>query len=96
MGIRRVKRLLLLPLLLLLAACKPAEPEPPKATPKEAAEVLGKQIGELQAELTKMVEQARDWEDLCTNIDTVTAGMEMLAPKYRALAVLYEASGQLK
>ena len=89
------KLLFLLPLLL-LASCKPAEPEPPKATPKEAAEVLEKQISELQAELTKMVEEARDWEDLCTNIDTVTAWMDMLAPKYRATALLYEASGQLK
>ena len=49
-----MKHLLLLLPLLLLAACKPAEP--PKPTPKQVSDVLPRQIGEIQDDLNRMTD----------------------------------------
>ena len=89
-----IKRLLLLLPLLLLAACKPAEP--PKPTPKQVSDVLLRQIFEIQDELDRLLAEAKAAGDYCLNRDTIPAGMEMMAPKYRALGVVLEAQGEFK
>ena len=89
-----MRRLLLLPLLLLLAACKPAEP--PEPTPGQIAEVLLRQATEIQDELKVMVKEAKASGDWCAEADTISAGMEMLAAKWGAIAVTMEAAGDMK
>ncbi len=89
-----MKRVLLLLPLLLLAACKPAEP--PKPTPKQVSDVLLRQIFEIQDELDRLLAEAKASGDRCANVDAMTAGMEMISPKYRALGVVLEAQGEFK
>ena len=89
-----MKRLLLLLPLMLLAACEPAEP--PEPTPDQIAEVLVRQTAELQDEVTNMVNEALASSDHCAEADTIAAGMEMLAGKYGALAVVWERTGDIK
>ena len=89
-----MKRLLLLLPLLLLAACKPAEP--PKPTPEQIAEVLLRQATEIQDELTALLEKEKASGDRCAEADTVSAGLEMLSAKWGAIAVTMEASGDMK
>ena len=88
-----MKRLLLLLPLLLLAACEPAEP-----TASQVAEKLQAQINELLEEVDKSLEKVADLdlEGLCANSGRITAGMDLLVPRYRAFAVLMEEQGDMQ
>ena len=88
-----MKRLLLLLPLLLLAACEPAEP--PAA---QVAERLQAQINELLEEVDKSLEKVADLDldGLCANSGRITAGMDLLVPRYRAFAVLMEELGDMQ
>ena len=86
--------LLLLPLLLLLlAACEPAEP-----TASQVAEKLQAQVNELLEEVDKSLEKVADLDldGLCANSGRITAGMDLLVPRYRAFAVLMEELGDMQ
>ena len=85
-----MKRLLLLPLLLLLAACKPAEP-----TPQQLAKVLGQQAMELVDEAKTLLINAAASGDVCAKAETINAGLEMAAAKYEAIALLQEENGEV-
>ena len=78
------KLLLLLPLLL-LAACEPAEP-----TAANVAARLQAQITELLEEVDESLNEVADLDldDLCAKSGRITAGMDLLVPRYRAFAVL--------
>ena len=91
--IRGMKRLLLLLPLLLLAACEPAEP-----TAAQVAEKLQSQINELLEEVDKSLEKVADLDidGLCANSGRITAGMDLLVPRYRAFAVLMEELGDMQ
>ena len=88
-----MKRLLLLLPLLLLAACEPAEP-----TAAHVAEKLQVQINELLEEVDESLEEVADLEldELCANSGRITAGMDLLVPRYRAFAVLMEELGDMQ
>ena len=88
-----MKRLLLLLTLLLLAACEQAEP-----TASQAAEKLQVQINELLEEVDKSLEKVADLDldGLCANSGRITAGMDLLVPRYRAFAVLMEELGDMQ
>ena len=88
-----MKRLLLLLPLLLLAACEPAEP-----TASQVAEKLQAQINELLEEVDKSLEKVADLDldGLCANSGRITAGMDLLVPRYRAFAVLMEELGDMQ
>ena len=88
-----MNRLLLLLPLLLLAACEPAEP-----TAAQVAEKLQVQISELLEELDMSLEKVADLDldGLCANSGRITAGMDLLVPRYRAFAVLMEELGDMK
>ena len=88
-----MKRLLLLLPLLLLAACEPAEP-----TAAQVAEKLQVQINELLEEVDKSLEKVADLDldGLCANSGRITAGMDLLVPRYRAFAVLMEELGDMQ
>ena len=91
--IRGMKRLLLLLPMLLLAACEPAEP-----TAAQVAEKLQMQINELLEEVDKSLEEVADLDldGLCANSGRITAGMDLLVPRYRAFAVLMEELGDMQ
>ena len=76
-----MKKLLLLLPLLLLAACEPAEP-----TAAQVADKLQAQINELLEELDQSLEKVADLDldGLCANSGRITAGMDILVPRYRA------------
>ena len=88
-----MNRLLLLLPLLLLAACEPTEP-----TAAQVAEKLQVQINELLEEVDKSLEKVADLDldGLCANSGRITAGMDLLVPRYRAFAVLMEELGDMK
>jgi len=88
-----MKRLLLLLPLLLLAACKPAEP-----TAAQVAEKLQAQINELLEEVDERLEEVADLDLVgrCANSGRITAGMDLLVPRYRAFAVLMEELGDMQ
>ena len=88
-----MKQLLLLLSLLLLAACEPAEP-----TAAQVAEKLQAQINELLEEVDKSLEEVADLDldGLCANSGRITAGMDLLVPRYRAFAVLMEEMGDVQ
>ena len=88
-----MKKLLLLLPLLLLAACEPAEP-----TASQVAEKLQAQINELLEEVDKSLEKVADLDldGLCANSGKITAGMDLLVPRYRAFAVLMEELGDMQ
>ncbi len=88
-----MKRLLLILPLLLLAACEPAEP-----TVAQVAEKLQVQINELLEEMDESLEEVADLEldELCANSGRITAGMDLLVPRYRAFAVLMEELGDMQ
>ena len=88
-----MKRLLLLLSLLLLAACESAEP-----TAAQVAEKLQVQINELLEEVDKSLEKVAelDLDGLCANSGRITAGMDLLVPRYRAFAVLMEELGDMQ
>ena len=88
-----MKRLLLLLPMLLLVACEPAEP-----TAAEVAEKLQVQINELLEEVDKSLEKVADLDldGLCANSGRITAGMDLLVPRYRAFAVLMEELGDMQ
>ena len=88
-----MKRLLLLLPVLLLAACKPAEP-----TAAQVAEKLQSQINELLEEVDESLEKVADLDldGLCANSGRITAGMDLLVPRYRAFAVLMEELGDMQ
>ena len=88
-----MKRLLLLLPLLLLAACEPAEP-----TAAQVSEKLQVQINELLEEVDKSLEKVADLDldGLCANSSRITAGMDLLVPRYRAFAVLMEELGDMQ
>ena len=73
--------------MLLLAACEPAEP-----TAAEVAEKLQMQINELLEEVDESLEEVADLDldGLCANSGRITAGMDLLVPRYRAFAALME------
>ena len=77
-----MKQVLLLLSLLLLAACKPAEP-----TAAQAAEKLQAQITELLEEVDKSLEKVSDLDldDLCAKSGMITAGMDLLVPRCEPL-----------
>ena len=79
--------------MLLLAACEPAEP-----TADQVAEKLQAQINELLEEVDKSLEEVGDLDlaDLCANSGKITAGMDLLVPRYRAFAVLMEEPGDMQ
>ena len=84
--------LLLLPLLF-LTACKPAEP-----TAAQVAEKLQLQINELLEDVDESLEEVGDLDldELCANSGRITAGMDLLVPRYRAFAVLMEELGDMQ
>ena len=86
------KLLLLLPLLL-LAACEPDEP-----TATQVANRLQAQITELLEEVDKSLNEVADLDldDLCAKSGRITAGMDLLVPRYRAFAVLMEELGDMQ
>ena len=86
------RHLLLLPLLL-LAACKPAEP-----TAAQVAEKLQAQINELLEEVDERLEEVADLDldGRCANSGRITAGMDLLVPRYRAFAVLMDELGDME
>ena len=88
-----MKRILLLLPLLLLAACEPSEP-----TASQIAEKLQAQINELLEEVNKSLEKVADLDldELCANSGKITAGMDLLVPRYRAFAVLMEELGDMQ
>ena len=88
-----MKRILLLLPLLLLASCEPAEP-----TASQVAEKLQAQINELLEEVDKNLEKVADLDldGLCANSGRITAGMDLLVPRYRAFAVLMEELGDMQ
>ena len=88
-----MKRLLLLLPLLLLAACKPAEP-----TASQVAEKLQAQINELLEEVDERLEEVADLDLVgrCANSGRITAGMDLLVPRYRAFAVLMDELGDME
>ena len=88
-----MKRLLLLLPLLLLAACKPAEP-----TAAQVAEKLQAQINELLEEVDASLKEVADLDldGLCANSGRITAGMDLLVPRYRAFAVLMDELGDME
>ena len=88
-----MKRLLLLLPLLLLAACEPTEP-----TAAQVAEKLQAQINELLEEVDESLEEVADLDldGLCANSGRITAGMDLLVPRYRAFAVLMEELGDMQ
>ena len=88
-----MKRLLLLLPLLLLAACKPAEP-----TAAQVAEKLQAQINELLEEVDERLEEVADLDldGRCANSGRITAGMDLLVPRYRAFAVLMDELGDMQ
>ena len=88
-----MKRLLLLLPLLLLAACEPTEP-----TAARVAEKLQAQINELLEEVDESLEEVADLDldGLCANSGRITAGMDLLVPRYRAFAVLMEELGDMQ
>ena len=79
--------------MLLLAACEPAEP-----TAAQVAEKLQAQINELLEEVDKSLEEVGDLDlaGLCANSGKITAGMDLLVPRYRAFAVLMEELGDMQ
>ena len=79
--------------MLLLAACEPAEP-----TADQVAEKLQAQINELLEEVDKSLEEVGDLDlaGLCANSGKITAGMDLLVPRYRAFAVLMEELGDMQ
>ena len=85
-----MKRLRLLPLLLLLAACKPAEP-----TPQQVGEMLAQQALELVDEAKALLIDAAASGDVCAKAETINAGLEMAAAKYDAIAALQEENGEV-
>ena len=88
-----MNRLLLLLPLLLLVACGPTEP-----TAAQVAEKLQVQINELLEEVDKSLEKVADLDldGLCANSGRITAGMDLLVPRYRAFAVLMEELGDMQ
>ncbi|WP_137024447.1 hypothetical protein [Synechococcus sp. N19] len=88
-----MKRLPLLLPLLLLAACKPAEP-----TAAQVAEKLQAQINELLEEVDERLEEVADLDldGRCANSGRITAGMDLLVPRYRAFAVLMDELGDME
>ena len=84
--------LLLLPVLF-LTACKPAEP-----TAAQLAEKLQAQINELLEDVDESLEEVGDLDldELCANSGRITAGMDLLVPRYRAFAVLMEELGDMQ
>ena len=88
-----MKRLLLLLPLLLLAACKPAEP--PEPTPEQVVQELAQQALELVNEAKALLIEAAASGDVCAKAETINAGLEMAAAKYDAIAVLGEENGEV-
>ena len=88
-----MKRVLLLLPMLLLVACEPAEP-----TAAEVAEKLQSQINELLEEVDESLKKVADLDldGLCANSGRITAGMDLLVPRYRAFAVLMEELGDMQ
>ena len=88
-----MKKLLLLLPLLLLAACEPAEP-----TAAQVAEKLQAQINELLEEVDASLKEVADLDldGLCANSGRITAGMDLLVPRYRAFAVLMDELGDME
>ena len=88
-----MKKLLLLLSLLLLAACEPAEP-----TAAQVAEKLQAQINELLEEVDASLKEVADLDldGLCAKSGRITAGMDLLVPRYRAFAVLMEELGDMQ
>ena len=88
-----MKKLLLLLPLLLLTACEPAEP-----TAAQVAEKLQAQINELLEEVDERLEEVADLDLVgrCANSGRITAGMDLLVPRYRAFAVLMEELGDMQ
>ena len=88
-----MKKLLLLLPLLLLAACEPAEP-----TAAQVAEKLQAQINELLEEVDASLKEVADLDldGLCAKSGRITAGMDLLVPRYRAFAVLMEELGDMQ
>ena len=88
-----MKKVVLLLPLLLLGACEPAEP-----TASQVAEKLQAQINELLEEVDKNLEKVADLDldGLCANSGRITAGMDLLVPRYRAFAVLMEELGDMQ
>ena len=88
-----MRRLLLFLPILLLAACEPAEP-----TAAQVAEKLQAQINELLEEVDKSLDKVADLDldGLCANSGRITAGMDLLVPRYRAFAVLMEELGDMQ
>ena len=62
------------------------------------AEKLQGQINELLEEVDKSLEKVAelDLDGLCANSGRITAGMDLLVPRYRAFAVLMEELGDMQ
>lgn len=88
-----MKGLLLILPLLFLAACEPAEP-----TAAQVAERLQAQINELLEELDTNLKEVADLvlDGLYTNSGRITAGMDLLIPRYRAFAALMKEPGDMQ
>ena len=88
-----MRRLSLLLPLLLLAGCTPVD-----LTAAQVADKLQEQINELLEEVDKNLEEVADLDldGLCANSGKITAGMDLLVPRYRAFAVLMEELGDIQ
>ena len=90
---RRLSLLLPLLPLLLLTGCTPVD-----LTAAQVADKLQEQINELLEEVDKNLEEVADLDldGLCANSGKITAGMDLLVPRYRAFAVLMEELGDIQ
>ena len=68
------------------------------ADSRSGAEKLQAQINKLLEEVNESLEEVADLdlESLCAKSDRITAGMDLIAPRYRAFAVLMEELGDMQ
>lgn len=88
-----MKRLLLLPLLLMVGC---GTPESKKPTAQQAVDKLAAEVLEIQQEVIAITEKAVAKRDPCFESEIRIAGIEMAASKWQAIYLLYEATGETK
>jgi len=86
-----MRRLLLLPLLLLVGC---GTPEPKKPSVQEVGQELVAEIHELENEVESIFKKGLATGNPCLNSETAIAGMEMIASKWQSISALQEANGE--
>ena len=86
-----MKRLVLLPLLLLVGC---GTPEPAKPTPQQLLEVLNEENNELMTLMEGITAKQLKF-NRCVDYETLTAAMDMSAAKWGAMGVVLERMGDL-